>query len=139
MSVAIGTASAADRARVEEFYRAELGRDVPLAAEHEVLVALRDGSIVAALRLCPEAGTLLLRTVVVARDRRGQGIGRELLREASRVIGPRECWCFPWVHLEHFYSEIGLVRVPESAIPTALRHRYEAGCIATYRAGGVRP
>ncbi len=54
-------------------------------------VAIRAASAVAALRLGPEGGTLLLRTVVVAEGRRGEGIGRALLREASRTIGPREC------------------------------------------------
>ena len=137
MSVEISTARGAARSRVEAFYRTQLGRDVPLENDQHVLVA-RDGEkIVAVLRLCPEAGTTLLRTVVVAKDRRGEGIGRSLLAAASQAIGPGECWCFPWSYLEHFYAEIGLLRVPDASVPMVLRHRTNAECIATYRTATV--
>lgn len=123
-----------ERAEVEAFYRAQLRRDVPLEVDQEVLVARDGDAMVAALRLCPEAGTLLLRTVVVAEGRRGRGIGRSLLLEASRAIGRRECWCFPWTSLEGFYGAIGFARVPDAAVPAALRHRTNPEGIATYRA-----
>ena len=134
MSIAISTASGAARSTAEAFYRAQLGREVPLEIDQHVLVAREDETIVAALRLCPEAGTMLLRTVVVAKDRRGDGIGRSLLAAASQAIGSRECWCFPWSYLERFYAEIGLLRVPDASVPMALRHRTNVECIATYRA-----
>jgi N-acetylglutamate synthase-like GNAT family acetyltransferase len=134
MSVAIAMVDADERAEVGAFYRHELGRDVGLEGDQTVLVA-RDGqTVVAALRLCPEAGTLLLRTVVVAGGRRGEGIGRSLLVEASKAIGRRECWCFPWTYLEGFYGAIGFARVPDASVPAALRHRTNAEGIATYRA-----
>jgi predicted GNAT family N-acyltransferase len=134
VSVAISIADARGRSEVEAFYRDQLGRDVPLEADQQVILARDGDAVVGALRLCPEGGTLLLRTVVVAKERRGQGIGRALLSEASRAIGDRECWCFPWSYLEAFYGAIGLVRVPESAVPAALRHRTMTEGIATYRA-----
>jgi len=123
-----------ERAEVDAFYRRELKREVPLEVDQEVCVARDGAAIVAALRLCPEAGTLLLRTVVVATDRRGQGIGRSLLEEASRAIGRRECWCFPWSYLESFYGAIGFVRVADTTVPAALLHRAMAEGIATFRA-----
>jgi N-acetylglutamate synthase-like GNAT family acetyltransferase len=135
LSVAIATASVDEWPEVEAFYRAQLGREVPLEADQEVVIAHDSEAIVAVLRLCPEAGTLLLRTVVVAKDRRGQGIGRALLQVASRVIGARECWCFPWSYLERFYGQIGLVRVPDEDVPAALQHRWgRQECIPTFRA-----
>src|SRR5205814_1394565 len=60
MSITVGIASDGERADVEAFYRRELKREVPLDADHEVFVARQGAAIVAALRLCPEAGTLLL-------------------------------------------------------------------------------
>jgi N-acetylglutamate synthase-like GNAT family acetyltransferase len=134
MTIAAGVVGRSAHADVEAFYRAQLGRDVPLEPDQEVLVARDGGEIVGALRLCPEGGTLLLRTVVVADGRRGQGIGRQLLCGADRAIGARECWCFPWSHLERFYGAIGFVRVPDDTVPAAIRHRYGADCIATFRA-----
>jgi N-acetylglutamate synthase-like GNAT family acetyltransferase len=134
MSIAVRAVSDAERADVEAFYRRELKREVTLQADQEVLAA-RDGeTVVAALRLCPEAGTLLLRTVVVAETRRGQGIGRSLLQETSHAIGRRACWCFGWSYLEGFYGAIGFVRVPDAEVPELLRHRTGPGEIATYRA-----
>ena len=134
MSLTFGAVGVDERHDVESFYRRELQRDVPLEEGQEVFVA-RDGTnIVAALRLCSEADALLLRTVVVAGSRRGQGIGRSLLIEASRAIGPRACWCFPWTHLERFYGTIGFIRVADATVPEALRHRTTPGGIATYRA-----
>jgi len=134
MTVAIGVADARGRSEVEAFYRDQLGRDVPLEADQQVILARDGDAVVGALRLCPEAGTLLLRTVVVAKERRGQGIGRALLAEASQAIAGRECWCFPWSYLERLYADIGLARVSDHRVPAALWHRMEAGCIATYRA-----
>ena len=134
MSLAFGPVAVDGRRDVETFYRRELKREVPLELDQEVFAAMDGNDIVGALRLCPEAGTLLLRTVVVADGRRGHGIGRSLLREASDAIGPRACWCFPWAHLERFYGTIGFVRVPDATVPQALRHRTTRGGIATYRA-----
>ena len=120
------------RADVESFYRRELGREVVLEADQDVYAA-RDGSIVGALRLCPEAETLVLRTVVVAEGRRGRGIGRAMLALASDAIGRRECWCFPWEHLEGFYGAIGFRRVDRERIPPTLLHRLGDGYIPTFR------
>lgn len=125
---------AGERAEVDAFYQAQLGRDVGLELDQEVLVVRDSRDVVAALRLCPEAGTLVLRTVVVAEGRRGQGIGRSLLLEASKAIGRRECWCFPWSYLDGFYGAIGFVRVPDPDVPSALHHRRGSELIATYRA-----
>jgi predicted GNAT family N-acyltransferase len=133
MSVSTSRVRPEDRLGVEAFYRDQLGRDVPLERDQEVFVARDDDRIVAALRLCPEAGTLLLRTVVVAQDRRGEGIGRKLLSEASRAIGGRECWCFPWSYLERFYGAIGFVRVAADRVPADIRHRLDNECIPTHR------
>jgi GNAT superfamily N-acetyltransferase len=133
VSVSTFLVGADERAAVEAFYRAELQRDVPLEPAQEVLVAREGARIVAAIRLCAEGGTLLL-TVVVAKDRRGQGIRRALLREADRAIGTRERRCFPWSHLERSYGAIGPARVSETTVPPAIRHRLDPGCIPTHRA-----
>ena len=134
MSVTVAPVGNAERPGVEAVDRSELKREVPLDDDQEVFAARDGGAIVAALRLCPEAGTLLLRTVVVAEGRRGQGIGRALLDEASRAIGRRECWCFGWSYLEEFYKAIGLDRVPEAEVPARLRDRIHPNEIAMYRA-----
>jgi N-acetylglutamate synthase-like GNAT family acetyltransferase len=133
MNIAVARVGAGSRPEVESFYRRELGREVPLESDQEVFAA-RDGRIlVGALRLCPEAKTLVLRTVVVADGRRGRGIGRAMLAIASEAIGRRECWCFPWERLERFYGAFGFQRVDPEQIPSTLLHRLGVGCIPTLR------
>ena len=68
MTVAISIADARGRSEVEAFYRDQLGRDVPLEVDHQVILARDGDAVVGALRLCPEAGTLLLRTVEALSD-----------------------------------------------------------------------
>jgi predicted N-acetyltransferase YhbS len=133
MSIAVGSVGADGRAEVERFYRHELRREVPLESGQDVFVAREGGVLVGALRLCSEAGTLVLRTVVVAERRRGRGIGRALLARVSEAIGRRECWCFPWTHLEDFYGAIGFRQVAPQEVPPALLHRLGEGCIPTRR------
>ena len=132
MNIAVANVAADGRPEVETFYRRELGREVPLEADQEVFAAREGRTLVGALRL-PEAKTLVLRTVVVADGRRGQGIGRAMLAIASEAIGRRECWCFPWEHLEGFYGAIGFRRVDRGQIPPSLLHRLGEGCIPTRR------
>ena len=134
MNVASRVVRDDERAAVEAFYRRELKREVPLEDGQEVFATREGDTIVAALRLCSEAGTLLLRTVVVSEDHRGRGIGRALLHEASRAIGRRECWCFGWSYLESFYGAIGFKRVPDAQVPERLRDRLGPNEIASYRA-----
>ena len=133
MNIAVANVAADGRPEVETFYRRELGREVPLEEDQEVFAAREGRTLVGALRLCPEAKTLVLRTVVVADGRRGQGIGRAMLAIASEAIGRRECWCFPWEHLEGFYGAIGFRRVDRGQIPPSLLHRLGEGCIPTRR------
>ncbi|HEV8229306.1 MAG TPA: GNAT family N-acetyltransferase [Candidatus Limnocylindria bacterium] len=113
----------ADRDAVLAFYREELGRDVDVGNE-ELFVARSGDDVVGAVRLYPEAGTLLLRTMVMTAALRGRGIGRQLLRFVEPAIGPRECYCFPWTHLEAFYGDIGFRRISDEQVPSALRHRF---------------
>lgn len=120
------------RAEVEAFYKRELDRDVPLGTHEDVLCAWEDGLIVGALRLFPASGRLVLRTMVVAEERRGRGIGRAMLRAASERIGERECYCFPWPHLERFYGEIGFRPIDRQAVPPELLPYLGPG-IATLR------
>jgi len=133
MTISVEKVGADARVEVECFYLCELRREVTLAPEQQVFAARENGVVVGALRLCPEADTLLLRTVVVAEGLRGRGIGRVMLEAASAAIGARECWCFPWEHLEGFYGRIGFRRTSRGDVPSLLEHRLAEGCIPTRR------
>lgn len=134
--VRIEVVPSAEHGIVAEYYRCELGRDVGLDASQEVVCAREGDTVVGALRLYPDSDALILRTMVVADGRRGQGIGRALLEVASKQIGPRECYCFPWAHLERFYGRIGFLPVPLEVVPAHIRRWLGSGCVPTRRLAG---
>ena len=102
----IELAETADLARVQSFYLS-VGYGGGIHPSDRLLVSSADKLIVAVVRLCTECGTLVLRGMYVAEDRRGLGIGSRLLESTSAIIGSSECWCIPYAHLTNFYSRIG--------------------------------
>jgi len=102
MSLVFEDLAAGSIGEAAAFYRRELGRDVDLRPEEQIVVAREGHDVVAAVLLFPDASTMLLRTMVVARPLRGRGVGATLLREFSKRIGARECYCFPWTYLDRF-------------------------------------
>lgn len=122
----------ADRARVESFYLT-VGYGVEVTPGDRLLVARSGQSMVAAVRLCAESGTLVLRGMYVAEERRGLGIGSGLLEFSSGVIGSSECWCVPYSHLKDFYSRIGFRECERETTPPFLVERWDR-----YTASGKR-
>ncbi len=120
----IEIAETADLARVQSFYLS-IGYGGGIHPSDRLLVSSADKSIVAAVRLCTECGTLVLRGMYVAEERRGLGIGSRLLESTSAVIGSSECWCIPYAHLTNFYSRIGFRVCEGKASPQFLAERWE--------------
>ena len=125
--------NATERHGAALFYREQLGRDVELGPDEELLIEREGERIVAAVRLAHEVGTLVLRTMVVDGALRGRGIGTRLLQRASDAIGDRECYCIPWTHLESFYGGAGFERIAPDALPYELRARMASDTIAMRR------
>jgi N-acetylglutamate synthase-like GNAT family acetyltransferase len=125
-----------DRTEAVAFYREQLGREVAIADDEELLLERDDGAVIAAVRLTPGHGTLELRTMVVDRQRQRTGVGSRLLARASRAIGDRECYCLCWSYLEGFYGQVGFVRVDPATLPEFLRERFASSKdqIAMHRA-----
>jgi|GEM_PF-859093 len=81
--------------------------------------------IVAAVRLCQQAGELILRGVWVDKQLRGKGLGAELLSQLAATGTLTECYCFPYVGLEGFYQQAGFEVVPTApAQLNSLLERY---------------
>ena len=120
----IEMAKTTDLAAVQSFYTSvRYGGGVH--PNDRLLVSRVEKSIVAAVRLCTEGGTLVLRGMYVAEGRRGQGIGARILESISDVIGSSECWCIPYTHLTGFYSRIGFHMCEGEAIPPFPAERWE--------------
>jgi len=64
--------------------------------------------IVAAVRLQEKSdGWWFLRSMCVAPELRGQGIGRVLLEGLTDFLSEYSCFCYPFDHLEDFYCLAG--------------------------------
>ena len=82
-----------------------------------------DGHVVAAVRLCQQAGFTMLRGVWVERGVRAKGLGSQLLRHLQSSGELHGCYCFPYLHLERFYAKHGFQRVEQ--VPVALQPIFE--------------
>jgi GNAT superfamily N-acetyltransferase len=114
--------AAEDLAAVASFYE-DVGYGIGVEPGDRIMAAREGKRFVAAVRLCREENTLVLRGMYVAQDRRGQGIGSRLLEAVAPAMGPRECWCLPYAHLQEFYSRIGFEECPLELAPRFLEIR----------------
>jgi predicted N-acetyltransferase YhbS len=117
-----------DRTDVKDFY-VSCGHDRGPDPENKVIVALENGKIIGAVRLCFEHGVYMLRTMDVAAECQGKGIGTLLLKKFEELLCNNECYCLAYAHLENFYGQIGFQTVTnERDAPQFLQDR-----VADYR------
>jgi predicted N-acetyltransferase YhbS len=114
-----------DLDRIAAFYRAA-GYGGGVSADDVTLAATADGQIVGAVRLCREAGVIVLRGMQVDLAFQRQGIGRMLLRECLPHLDGGVAYCLPYAHLAGFYGEAGFVPAPPAMLPPFLAERLAA-------------
>ena len=118
-------------ALVNPFYVSQ-GANAIARPEDLFFLALVGDSIVGAVRFCIEEGAPMLRSMMVHRDHRQQGIGRILLKEFDDYLNAksyRDTHCLPYGHLVGFYGLIGFEKRVEVSAPAFLIER-----LADYRA-----
>lgn len=108
---------------IADFYR-RTGYSASLEESDQVLVAESGGEIVGVLRLGQEEGVWVLRGMRVIENRRRQGLGSALLREAAGLLGQATCYCIPHAFLEAFYASAGFARIQVRAAPPFLLDRW---------------
>jgi GNAT superfamily N-acetyltransferase len=118
-------------ALVDRFYRTQ-GYKVKCGAHERVyVIADKFGNFLAAVRLVPQSsGHYWLRNLLVASDRRGQGIATRLMQGILSDLAAQACYCFALPHLTTFYHGLGFVRHPVDC-PEDILRTYN-----TYRARG---
>lgn len=99
-------------ALVDRFYRAQ-GYKVKCAASERVYAIEQSEGFIAAARLVPQSsGHYWLRNLLVASDKRGQGIATGLMQNLLPDLAPNGCYCFALRHLDHFYTALGFTHSP---------------------------
>jgi N-acetylglutamate synthase-like GNAT family acetyltransferase len=104
-----------DKQDIEEFYAANEWEDPHLDAG--VSFVAREGAIVGALSLIElEPQTVVIEDVLVQPDRRGRGVGSQLLQAAMNSRGGTMFLC---CHAERlpFYNRLGFQDVPFEGLP----------------------
>lgn len=95
------------------------GRDTEPGTRH--LWLARDGVPVAYLRILDDGDAQRIGRVAAAKDERGAGHARRLMREALAVVGDRPCVLHAQAHLTDFYAGFGFtpsgLRYVEDGIP----------------------
>jgi len=94
------------------------------AREQDSCFWLQEGEqIVAALRLTVEDDFCLMRGLWVDQHRQRQGLGSELIQRSRPYWPDKPCYCFPYAHLQGFYSRLGFSQDTEQRSPQKLRNR----------------
>jgi amino-acid N-acetyltransferase len=124
----VGRASVADIPAIEALLQAAaLPLDGAADAFSTGVVARDDARVVAAAALEPYGAAALLRSVVVAEDQRGTGVGRRIVEAAealARDLGVRDLYLLTETAVDWF-PRLGYRPVERSAVPEAVRRSVE--------------
>lgn len=112
-----------DKSDLEEFFAAEQWDDPVL--DQGVGFIARDGAIVGNVRLIEvEPQTVIVEDVLVKSDRRGQGIGADLMRAAMNSRGGTLYLCCHPERLR-FYGDLGFSEMAFEELPEPVRTYFQ--------------
>jgi predicted N-acetyltransferase YhbS len=120
-----------DRSDLEEFFKAHDWEDPHLDTGMGFIA--RDGRIVGTVRLIEvEPNLVVIEDVLVKDDRRGRGIGAQVIRAAMNSRGGRLVLC---CHPERiaFYERLGFSEAPFVELPASARSFFEADGAAPHQ------
>lgn len=107
---------------VNQFYRRQKHKG-SASGDELVFVVKNQNEIVAAVRLVPNTGFYWLRSLYVDKTLQGQGLGTQLLTFVHQHIEP-SIYCFPYSHLEHFYTHAGYTLIAPQELPNDLQQLF---------------
>lgn len=112
-SITISQAEVNQLPLLKRFFKSN-GFRAQAAKSDMIFYAQHKNIIVCALRLCQYGDSWLLRSMCVKSDYQRQGVGRHFLHNISAHLQSTACYCFPYEHLEKFYSEAGFSQIEAS-------------------------
>ena len=122
--IAVRSIDRSEFSRALSFYQ-ETEYKGGLTESDQVVIAERHGKLLAAVRLCEEAGELVLRGMRVSTSVQRQGVGTRLLEGLVPLLRDRVCYCLPYRYLKEFYETIGFVELDPVDAPHLLQERLE--------------
>jgi predicted GNAT family N-acyltransferase len=109
--------------QVKRFYR-EHKMKAQAPKTDDIYIALLNNKLIGALRLCPYENSWLLRSMCIKTDMRGKGIGRFMLNQLTTIFHEKQCYCFPFNHLENFYKTVGFEKIPTGDAAEIIEKKY---------------
>lgn len=112
-----------DKSDLEEFFKAEEWDDPVL--DQGVAFIARDGAVVANVRLIEiEPQKLIVEDVLVKSDRRGSGIGANVMQAAMNSRGGTLYLCCHPERLR-FYNDLGFTEMPFEDLPEKIQTYFQ--------------
>lgn len=108
---------------INQFYRSQKHKG-SASGDDQVFIIEHDEKIVAAVRLVPYEGYFWLRGLYVDKALQGQKLGTHLLKFIDQHIS-KPIYCFPYLHLDHFYTQAGYQHVGAAQMPDSIAQLYE--------------
>lgn len=100
---------------VNQFYRSQKHKG-SASGDDQVFIIQHDSAIVGAVRLVPFSGYFWLRGLYIQDVLQGKRLGSQLLDYVTAHIS-QPIYCFPYLHLDHFYSQANYQHVKENQLP----------------------
>lgn len=107
---------------VNHFYKKQKHKG-SASGNERVFIIEHDDNIIAAVRLVPYDNYYWLRSLYVEQSKQGQSLGSELLSFVHQHIH-QTIYCFPYLHLEHFYQKAGYELMSEEQMPQAIHQLF---------------
>lgn len=85
-----------------------------------------DKAIVAALKVesIAQPNSWFLRNVLVAKERRGEGLSKQLLSQTLKRLQYKPCFCLAYSHLQPLYSGLGFEPQDSDSAADIFQKRY---------------
>lgn len=109
--------------QVKRFYR-EHKMKPQAAKSDDIYIALLNNRLIGAVRLCPHENTWLLRSMCIKTNLRNQGIGHFMLSQLTEILAEKQCYCFPFTHLENFYNKTGFNKIESKDAAKVIEKKY---------------
>lgn len=109
-NITVTTADVAILPLVKRFFHSQGMRSQAAKADEVVIARDKQSAnhaIIGALRLCPINDHWLLRSMSVQQAYQRKGIGLYMLEQIKASLRDKQCYCFPYPHLESFYRQAG--------------------------------
>ena len=102
------------------------------AKSDDIVIARSDNDankkIIGALRLCPVENSWLLRSMCIDESYQRQGIGLYMLNKIREQLSSKQCYCFPYQHLETFYASAGFQLIDASTATPEIQALFSQYC-----------